>query len=146
VAWSPDGTSFAVRVGLPAAGDLLIVSLSDFAYGPTRGDAASHPEPVVVSGSAFAHPTFRRDGSLVVAQRRSDGRWIRHILDVGDLSRPVEGATEYVGTPLGQDHDPSGEWLLAPVDDTGSGVGSVHWFGPNGDAGVIDGEFRAASW
>lgn len=144
LAWSLDARRLVVRVGMPEAGQLLALDPSTF--GPAAGlTTARSAEPVVLEGSSWSLPTFRRDGRLVVAEREAR-TWRGRVFDL-DAGHAVDAESfDYGGTPLSQDYDPTGEWFLTVVRSGAGGSGRATVIGPDGERSEVPGRYRLASW
>ncbi|MFP3907564.1 MAG: hypothetical protein ACLFWR_11085 [Acidimicrobiales bacterium] len=150
---SPDGELLAVTTAPPdpdAIGRRL--SLVTTATVEETGPGVSEiidPAPVVVPDSHWTLPVFRRDGSLVLARppEAADQSWTAWSLDPDTLSAAPLEEVDYPGIPIDQDVDATGEWLLVLVAESdGATSGSLHWFGPDGESGIIPGAFTHAAW
>lgn len=163
--WEPPTATSVGRATLSPDGELLAVTTTSSdpdATGPrlslvtTSTVVETSPEvseivdpaPVVVPGSHWTLPVFRRDGTLVVArQPETDEPWSAWSIDPETLSTAPVEEIGYPGTPIAQDVDATGEWILVlAAESADATTGSLHWFGPDGETGTIPGAFSHAAW
>ncbi len=145
VAWSLDGTHIAVRVGVPDAGNLLVVDPATFP--PNDGDTQyGNTPPLLVVDGDWRLPTFRRDGRILAANRVA-GVWSPLLVDPATGETSPAGFDYRLGVPIDQDVDPTGEWtLLLETSDAASATGTARWIGPDGTGQQIDGTYFAIAW
>jgi hypothetical protein len=96
-------------------------------------------------GIGWAHPTFRRDGDLVVVQQptgidaeSATGPRAARVVD--PETGKVVSSFQYPAPVSDQDYDASGTWLLVTLVD-----GQVIWYGGGTSAAIATG-YIAASW
>lgn len=143
-AWSIDATRLVLRTGTPESGGLLLLNPTEFVE-TELGVTPNGPEPVVLAGSDWRLPTFRRDGQLLVAERTED-TWSPVLIDPATGTQAPADGLDYPGVlPLAQDFDATGEWLLV-LTGTEAGVGQARIIGPDGSTTDLEGTFREVSW
>lgn len=139
-ALSLDGSSLAFTARDPEKDRLGIVVVD--ADDESGASARTWRDP---QGIGWAHPTFRRDGDLVVVQQSSavvatsdTGPRAARVVDP-DTGKVVS-SFQYPAPVNDQDYDASGTWLLVTLND-----GQVMWYGGGTSAAVATG-YVAASW
>ena len=139
-ALSLDGSTLAFTARDPERGELGIVVVD--ADDPSGASMRTLRDP---QGIGWVHPTFRRDGDLVVVQQSTveglpteSGPRAARVVDP-DTGKVVS-SFQYPAPVNDQDYDASGTWLLVTLND-----GQVLWYGGGTSAPVATG-YIAASW